>query len=83
MYLTLSVDADVARANRRLDAYLEQYYGQPAVVRDRRECYARLPSGLGAYLTGYAMAGAAHLILRIAGDHARHLELVAAVRSGL
>ena len=78
-----SVDADVGCGNRRLDAYLEQYYGQPAaVVRDRQECYGP-PSGLEAYLTGYAMAGAAHLILRIAGDHARHLELVAAVRSGL
>ena len=65
MYLTLSVDADVARANRRLDAYLEQYYGQPAaVVRERQECYAGPPSGLEAYLSGYARAGAAHLILR-------------------
>jgi hypothetical protein len=50
-------------------------------VRDRQECYAIPPSGLEAYLTGYAMAGAAHLILR--GAHARHLELVAAARSGL
>ena len=52
-------------------------------MRDRQECYAIPPSGLEAYLTGYAMAGAAHLILRFAGDHARHLELVAAARSGL
>ena len=52
-------------------------------MRDRQECYAIPPSGLEAYLTGYAMAGAAQLILRFAGDHTRHLELVAAVRSGL
>jgi len=80
--LAPSVDADVGCGNRRLDAYLEQYYRQgAAVVRDRQECYAGPPSGLEAYLTGYAMAGAAHLILR--GAHARHLELVAAARSGL
>jgi alkanesulfonate monooxygenase SsuD/methylene tetrahydromethanopterin reductase-like flavin-dependent oxidoreductase (luciferase family) len=84
MYLTLSVDADVARANRRLDAYLAQYYGQPAaVVRDRQECFAGPPSGLDGYLSGYARAGAAHLILRFAGDHERQLEAVAASRAGL
>lgn len=51
MYLTISIDADVARANERL--------------------------------AGYTRAGAAHLIVRFAGDHERHLELLAAARAAL
>ena len=29
MYLTLAIDDDAARADARLNAYLEQYYGMP------------------------------------------------------
>jgi alkanesulfonate monooxygenase SsuD/methylene tetrahydromethanopterin reductase-like flavin-dependent oxidoreductase (luciferase family) len=84
MYLTLSVDDDVDRANQRLDSYLEQYYGLPATsVRARQECYAGPGAGLVAYLNGYAKAGAGHLILRFAGDHERHLEIAAAARATL
>jgi alkanesulfonate monooxygenase SsuD/methylene tetrahydromethanopterin reductase-like flavin-dependent oxidoreductase (luciferase family) len=84
MYLTISIDADVARANERLDAYLEKYYGQPStLLRARQECYAGAPAGLVAYLAGYTRAGAAHLIVRFAGDHERHLELLAAARAAL
>ena len=36
MYLTLSLDDDVARANARLDAYLERYYDHPAVALRKR-----------------------------------------------
>lgn len=81
MYLTISLDDDVARANTRLDAYLEQYYSHPAVaLRKRQECFAGPPSALAEYLSGYAKAGASHLILRFAGDHERHFGHVAAVR---
>src|SRR5262249_14048886 len=84
MYLTLSVDEDVGRANQRLDSYLERYYEQPAaVLRGRQECYAGPPSGLAAYLGGYRRAGANHLILRFAGDHERHLAIMAAVKAKL
>jgi alkanesulfonate monooxygenase SsuD/methylene tetrahydromethanopterin reductase-like flavin-dependent oxidoreductase (luciferase family) len=84
MYLTLSVDDDAARANERLDRYLEQYHGQsPAVLRTRQECYAGAAAGLTAYLNGYRRAGARHLVLRFAGDHERHLEIVAAIRPEL
>jgi hypothetical protein len=38
---------------------------------------------LAAWLQGYATAGAGHLIVRFAGDHARHLETVAALRPSL
>ena len=84
MYLTLSIDEDVARANERLDRYMEQYYGQPAaVLRTRQECYAGTASGVAAYLEGYLQAGASHLVLRFAGEHERHLETIAALRPGL
>ena len=84
MYLTLSIDDDAARANERLDRYLEQYYGQPAaVLRTRQECYAGAASVVAAYLNGYLLAGARHLILRFTGDHERHLETIAALRAEL
>jgi alkanesulfonate monooxygenase SsuD/methylene tetrahydromethanopterin reductase-like flavin-dependent oxidoreductase (luciferase family) len=81
MYLTLSLDDDVAAANQRLDRYLESYYGAPAAaLRKRQECFAGPASDVAAYLAGYARAGAHHLILRFAGDHARHLGLIEKVR---
>jgi alkanesulfonate monooxygenase SsuD/methylene tetrahydromethanopterin reductase-like flavin-dependent oxidoreductase (luciferase family) len=84
MYLTLSIDDDVARAEQRLDAYLQQYYGQPAVLlRSRQACFTGRPADLHAYLDGYARAGAAHVILRFAGDHERHLDTVANIRAQL
>src|SRR5712692_667121 len=84
MYLTLILDDDAARADQRLNAFLEQYYGQPAaVMRKRQACYAGPAAGLAQWLQGYATAGAGHLVLRFAGDHARHLETVAALRAQL
>jgi alkanesulfonate monooxygenase SsuD/methylene tetrahydromethanopterin reductase-like flavin-dependent oxidoreductase (luciferase family) len=84
MYLTLAVDDDASRANERLNAYLERYYGQPAAaMRSRQACYAGGAAGLAEWLDGYARAGASHLVLRFAGDHERHLETVAALRATL
>ncbi len=84
MYVTLSVDADAGRANERLNAYLERYYSQPAAkLRARQASYAGPAEGLAEWLQAYAKAGAAHLVLRFAGDHERHLEIVAALRSKL
>jgi hypothetical protein len=84
MYLTMVVDEDPSRANERLNTYLEQYYGQPAaVMRSRQACYAGPNDSLVEWLQGYARAGATHLVLRFAGDHERHLEIVAALRSRL
>jgi alkanesulfonate monooxygenase SsuD/methylene tetrahydromethanopterin reductase-like flavin-dependent oxidoreductase (luciferase family) len=82
MYLTMAVDDDAARADRRLNAFLERYYGQPApVLRRRQACYAGPAAGVAAWLDGYAKAGASHLVLRFAGDHERHLEVLAAACS--
>lgn len=84
MYLTLAVEEDGARAEARLNAYLEQYYGQPAaVLRRRQACYAGPRAGLAEWLQGYATAGARHLVLRFAGDHERQLEILAAIRPQL
>lgn len=84
MYLTLSIDDDAARAESRIDAYLERYYGQRAdVMRKRQMCYAGPASGAALWLEAYAKAGASHLVLRFAGDHARQLEIVAGLRRDL
>jgi probable F420-dependent oxidoreductase len=78
MYLTLTIDDDPARAAARMDAFLEHYYGQPAaVMRKRQVTYAGPAAGAAAWLAGYAAAGASHLVLRFAGDHERHLDLMA------
>ena len=84
IYLSVGVDDDTARANDRLDHYLERYYGQPAAaVRKWQACYAGSGEGLGQWLRGYAAAGVEHFVLRFAGDHERHLDLVAALRNAL
>ena len=78
MYLTASLDDDAAKAEDRLNHFLERYYGQPApVMRRRQACYAGPAGGLPAWLDAYAQAGAGHLVLRFAGDHERHLKAVA------
>ncbi len=83
-YLTLALDDDKDRAEARLDAYLENYYNQPAAALRRRQvCYAGPAGGAGEWLAGYAQAGAEHLILRFAGDHERHQDLIAGVRRDL
>jgi alkanesulfonate monooxygenase SsuD/methylene tetrahydromethanopterin reductase-like flavin-dependent oxidoreductase (luciferase family) len=81
MYLTIAIDDDVAAADARLNAYLETYYGAPAVaLRKRQECFAGPAAAVAEYLAGYARAGARHLVLRFVGDHRRHLEAVARAR---
>jgi alkanesulfonate monooxygenase SsuD/methylene tetrahydromethanopterin reductase-like flavin-dependent oxidoreductase (luciferase family) len=84
MYLTLSIDDDAARADARINAYLEQYYGQRSdVMRKRQMCYAGPAEGAANWLKSYADAGASHLVLRFAGEHERQLEIVAQLRRGL
>jgi probable F420-dependent oxidoreductase len=84
MYLTLAIDDDATRAGARMDAFLEHYYGQPAIaMRKRQVTYAGPVAGAAAWLAGYAKAGASHLVLRFAGDHERHLETLAGVAGSL
>src|SRR6202012_2166409 len=50
MYLTVALDDDAAKADDRLNGFLERYYGQPAAVTRRRQaCYA----GAGAGVAGW------------------------------
>jgi alkanesulfonate monooxygenase SsuD/methylene tetrahydromethanopterin reductase-like flavin-dependent oxidoreductase (luciferase family) len=84
MYLTAAVDENPARADARLDAYMEQYYGQPAhVMRARQMSFAGPAAGLQAWLQGYAAAGVSHIVLRFAGDHERHLKTLAQMRANI
>jgi alkanesulfonate monooxygenase SsuD/methylene tetrahydromethanopterin reductase-like flavin-dependent oxidoreductase (luciferase family) len=84
MYLTLAIDDDTARADAKLDAFMAHYYGQPAqIMRARQVAYAGSARGAAEWLAGYARAGAAHLVLRFAGDHERHLELMAQARAAI
>jgi alkanesulfonate monooxygenase SsuD/methylene tetrahydromethanopterin reductase-like flavin-dependent oxidoreductase (luciferase family) len=81
MYLTLSLDDDRVKADDRLNHFLARYYDQPATLTRRRQaCYAGPPAAVMQWLDGYARAGAHHLVLRFAGDHARHLDAIAKLR---
>jgi hypothetical protein len=81
MYLSMAIDDDAARAGARMDAFLEHYYGQPAVVmRKRQVTYTGSAAGAAEWLAGYAAAGVSHIVLRFAGDHERHLELLSDLR---
>jgi alkanesulfonate monooxygenase SsuD/methylene tetrahydromethanopterin reductase-like flavin-dependent oxidoreductase (luciferase family) len=84
MYLTLSIDDDASRADARINAYLEQYYGQRSdVMRKRQMCYAGPAAGAANWLKNYVDAGASHLVLRFAGEHEKQLEIVARLRRDL
>jgi hypothetical protein len=82
--VTVAVDEDASRAEQRIDAFLENYYGQPAsVIRQRQACYGGPAAGLADFLRGYVKAGATHIIVRFVGDPDRQLEIVAGFRAQL
>jgi alkanesulfonate monooxygenase SsuD/methylene tetrahydromethanopterin reductase-like flavin-dependent oxidoreductase (luciferase family) len=84
MYLTLAIDDDTARAEDRINRYLERYYGvRPDVTRKRQMCFAGPAAGAARWLEGYAAAGASHLVLRFAGEAESQLETVARLRREL
>jgi probable F420-dependent oxidoreductase len=81
IYLTLTIDEDAARADRRMDAFMENYYGQPpAVMRGRQANYAGPAAGAAEWLRAYIDEGASHLVLRFAGDAERNMDAVARLR---
>ena len=83
-YLTMFVDGDAARADARIDAFLAAYYGQrPDVMRKRQSCYAGPRAGAAEWLAGWAAAGVSHIVLRFAGEHERHLDVMAGVGAEL
>jgi alkanesulfonate monooxygenase SsuD/methylene tetrahydromethanopterin reductase-like flavin-dependent oxidoreductase (luciferase family) len=84
IYLTLAIDEDAGRAGQRIDAFLENYYGQPAaVIRKRQACYGGPAAGAANFLQGYATAGASHVIVRFAGDPEPQLDAFTGLRSQL
>ena len=84
MDLTLPIHDDAARADARLNAYLEPAYRMPPdATRKRQMSYAGPAAGAAAWLKSYADAGASHLVLRFAGDHERQLETAAQMRQKL
>lgn len=84
MYLTLSIERDAARAEARLNAFLESYYGGPAAeLRSWQACYAGEAAGAVDWLSAYVAVGASHLVLRFAGDAERQLETLAKLRNRL
>jgi alkanesulfonate monooxygenase SsuD/methylene tetrahydromethanopterin reductase-like flavin-dependent oxidoreductase (luciferase family) len=84
MYMTLALDDDAAKAEARLDSFLERYYLQPAAaIRRHQAVYAGPAAGVAAYLDGYAKAGAGHLCIRFAGEHEAHMAALAKVRTSL
>ena len=84
VYLTLTIDDDKARAEERMNAFIENYYGRPAVeMRARQATYAGPAEGAAEWLSSWARAGASHLVLRFAGDHRRHLEAISRLRASI
>lgn len=82
MYLTLSIDEEQAKAEERLNAYLESYYHAPAAaLRKRQACFAGSLAAAGEWVDGFIKAGVEHPVLRFTGDHAAQLEAMARVRS--
>ena len=81
IYLTLAVDEDAAKADRRIGDFLSQYYGQrPDVLKKRQACFAGAAKAAAEWVNGYVEQGARHVVLRFAGDHERHLETFAKIR---
>lgn len=83
-YLTLSIDESIEKAQNRADQFLSSYYGaRPDVLKKIQACYAGPLEGAVQYLQSFINAGASHLVLRFAGDHDKHLELMSKVRERL
>ena len=84
IYVTVAIDEDASCASQRIDAFLENYYGQPAsVIRRKQACYGGPAAGLAEFLRGYVKSGASHVIVRLVGDPDRQLETAARVREQL
>ena len=59
-------------------------YGQSAaILRKRQACFGGPPAAAAEFMQSYVEAGASHLVLRFAGDHERHQDVMAKVRQDL
>jgi hypothetical protein len=65
-----------------MNAFKQNYYGQPAsVMRARQASYAGPAEGAAEWLSSWIRAGVSHLVLRFAGEAEQHLEAIADLRS--
>ena len=77
----MTIDENTQRAEERINAFFENYYGRPAAeMRARQASYAGPAEGAAAWLRSWVDAGVGHLVLRFAGDHPQHLEIVSRLR---
>ncbi len=79
VYLTLTIDESKAKAEERMSAFMQSYYGR-VDMRGRQANYAGSAEGAAEWLSSWVRAGVQHLVLRIAGDHRQHLETLARLR---
>ena len=78
LYLTVALDESAALAERRLRARVESWYGKPlAVTASLQAMYAGTTEGLAAHLQPYIDAGLKHVVLRVADEPSRGLEIAA------
>ena len=67
-YLTLALDPDPAKAEDRMNQFLETYYAAPAkVIKARQAGYAGSLEGCVEWIQRWIDAGARHIALRFAG----------------
>jgi probable F420-dependent oxidoreductase len=67
-YLTIALDADPAKADARMNQFLETYYAAPAkVIKARQAGYAGAIEGCAEWIQRWIDAGARHIALRFAG----------------
>jgi probable F420-dependent oxidoreductase len=67
-YLTLALDPDPAKAETRMNQFLETYYAAPAkVIKARQAGYAGPIEGCVDWIQHWIDAGARHIALRFAG----------------
>jgi alkanesulfonate monooxygenase SsuD/methylene tetrahydromethanopterin reductase-like flavin-dependent oxidoreductase (luciferase family) len=76
LYATLCVDEDSEKARDRLRTSIERYYNMPLeVIASIQAMFAGTAREAADWLTGYAAAGARHLVIRLAtDDHDEALE---------
>jgi probable F420-dependent oxidoreductase len=84
IYLTMFVDENAAAAGQRIDDFLAAYYGQrPDLLKQRQACFGGSASQAVEWINAYVREGARDIVLRFAGDHERHVELMAKLRERL
>lgn len=84
LYLTIAIDDDPAKADKRIDEYLYSYYhARPDILKKRQACFGGTVEGAVEWLQGYVDQGARHIVLRFAGDHDSNLDRLAGVGAKL